>query len=506
MFRVLLKVATFLFGSHTLRASYRSVVFGEKSNLGLPGIFIKLLVGPIRKTRWFKRHVKEIASELPGEVVSYSGAQLDRLMNSVLDMPEVVISSTRPQTINVLVPAFSIETMSAGFFGVFQCALMISRQGFHVRLVLFDNFHFDKVIFRNNLQKYTGLETLLDEVELDYIGDRYMPLKISPHDSAVATVWYSAYFARKIMATLGGGPFLYFIQDYEAAFYPFNSLYALADATYSFSYNALVSTEPLYEFMKGKFSYFAQLCQENKAVHFNNSCSAALPLKSTFIARHAGRSRKLAFYSRPTVNRNMFELGAKALITAWNNGYFDTGHNWDLYGIGIGDVEIYLDGRSKIVQLPRMSLSEYERKISEFDICVSLMASPHPSITPFDLAGVGAIVVTNQFFNKTRSYFDQISKNILVSSPDVSSLAETIRLAISRVDDLESRFQHAVTMNYPRDWKSVWQDSHKSLISDTFNACPIGQTAKDVWADQESLDSPSRPPYRVPEVTGHAAD
>jgi hypothetical protein len=301
------------------------------------------------------------------------------------------------------------------------------------------------------------------------------PVKVSPQDSAVATVWYSAYFAKKVMTALGGGPFLYLIQDYEAAFYPANSLYSFADATYFFDYHALVSTKPLLEFLRTKNAYFAQLVRDGKAVHFNNACSAKLPDRKAFIARKGGKARKLAFYSRPTVNRNMFELGARALIEAWSKGYFNSGHNWDLYGIGIGNVEIYLDARSKLSQLPRMSLAEYETKISEFDVCLSLMASPHPSITPFDMAGVGAIVITNQFENKTADYFAGITENIIVSDPDVLSLAECIRTAISRVDDMEARFDNAVSMKYPRDWQSVWQDDHRRLVHRLFGS-PRTQT------------------------------
>jgi len=270
------------------------------------------------------------------------------------------------------------------------------------------------------------------------------------------------------MTALGGGPFLYLIQDYEAAFYPANSLYSLADATYFFDYHALVSTKPLLEFLRAKNACFSQMVRDEKAVSFNNACSAKLPDRDAFIARKGRKCRRLAFYSRPTVNRNMFELGARALIEAWNKGYFNSGHNWDLYGIGIGNVEIHLDARSKLCQLPRMSLAEYEEKISEFDVCLSLMASPHPSITPFDLAGVGAIVVTNQFENKTAEYFAGITGNIIVAKPDVLSLAECLRMAVSRVDDMEARYDEAVSMRYPRDWQSVWQDDHRRLIHRLF--------------------------------------
>ncbi|HBK04718.1 MAG TPA: hypothetical protein DDZ81_02515 [Acetobacteraceae bacterium] len=468
----MLAIADFILGKDTIRAAYRNLAFGEKNQLGIPGLIAWLFLLPLSKTRSFKTMIRKSAAKVRPMLVTYNKAGIDLSMNSILDLPEVVVVQTRVKTVNVLVPAFSIETMSAGFFGVFQIALMIARQGLNVRLVLFDNFYFDRDVFHRNLQRYPGLERLLDEVELDYVGDRYLPLNVSPHDSAVATVWYSAYFARKIMDTIGGGPFLYLIQDYEAAFYPFSSLYALADATYAFNYQALVSTKPLLEFMKAKSPRVAALASANKAVYFNNACSAAMPEKADFLAKHAGKTKKLAFYSRPTVNRNMFDLGARALIDAWNKGYFDTGHNWELYGMGIGDVEIHLDARRKITQLPRMSLGEYEEKIREFDICLSLMASPHPSITPFDMAGVGAIVVTNAFENKAADYFAGISPNILVSAPDVPSLTETLRLALSRVDDLDGRFDGAVNMNYPRDWESVWTDEHRALVRVLFGSAP----------------------------------
>ncbi|OUI81780.1 rhamnosyltransferase WsaF family glycosyltransferase, partial [Acetobacter orientalis] len=317
---------------------------------------------------------------------------------------------------------------------------------------------------------YPGLETLFDEVEINYIGDRYAPLKISPHDEVVATVWYSAYFAKKIMSLLKEKPFLYLIQDYEAAFYPYNSLYALAHETYNFNYHAIVSTKTLLNFMRNRVSHFNNLYLENKAIYFNNACSAKLSDKNTFLKKHNKKTKKLAFYSRPSVNRNMFELGALALIKAWQEGYFDSGHNWELYGIGIGNVEIYLSERDKLTQLPRMSLNEYEEKIGEFDICLSLMASPHPSITPFDLAGIGALVVTNSFENKGDDYFNEITDNIIVSEPTIDSIANAIKSAIKRVDDLDTRYSNANKMNYPRNWNNVWSLDHKNFVKNIFGA------------------------------------
>lgn len=84
------------------------------------------------------------------DAVVYDMDLLTRKTLFVYDMPEVVIDDTRPETINVLVPAFDFGSMSAGFFGVFQVALFIKRCGLNVRLVMYDQFHFDEAVAREN--------------------------------------------------------------------------------------------------------------------------------------------------------------------------------------------------------------------------------------------------------------------------------------------------------------------------------------------------------------------
>ena len=55
-------------------------------------------------------------------LIGYSGELLHLRLNRVFDMPEVVVAPHRPATVNVLVPGFSVDTVSAGFFGVFALA------------------------------------------------------------------------------------------------------------------------------------------------------------------------------------------------------------------------------------------------------------------------------------------------------------------------------------------------------------------------------------------------
>ncbi|MFM0357948.1 hypothetical protein PQR12_31035 [Paraburkholderia nemoris] len=401
------------------------------------------------------------------DAVVYDMDLLTRKTLFVYDMPEVVVDPARPATVNVLVPAFDFGSMSAGFFGVFQVALFIKRCGINVRLVMYDEFNFDEAFTREKLKNYPGLETLLDDLEFVYIGDRAAPLRISPHDNCVATVWYSAYMARKIMNVRGGGKFLYLIQDYESPFHPSGTLFALAEATYSFDYCALFSSQALQDFfLKKQVGIFGR--EGANHTYFNNACASVLKSKSEFVgARVNGKKKRLAFYSRPPVDRNMFELGALALCTAVRAGVFPK-DEWEFIGIGLGEAVIKLDDETEMTQMQRMNLKEYQEVISTFDIGFCLMASPHPSLLPFDLAGSGSVVVTNSFSVKDQTYFDILTQGVIVCQPDVPALVEGLQRAVVESEDLDARYENALAMKFPRAWTETFNDQHELFMHTVF--------------------------------------
>lgn len=462
-------VAEGIFGRDRLWQAYRHFRRGGKPDNSLSGRILYFLLSRLSRVVDID-HIKGFVADAINLVPdNYEKTRLGLMTHRIHNPPEVIITSDRKPTVNVLIPAFTLQTISAGFFGVFQVALKISRMGYHVRLVMFDNFNYDEVEFRAKMLSTTGLETLLEEVEVVYIGDRYKPLRISSQDTCVATVWYSAYFAEKIAKMTGNKPFLYLIQDYESAFYAFSALYAFADSTYSkMNYHGLISSQPLLNYLdvnKKCGNNFA----EKKMTFFNNACAAREISSETFIKRKDSKARKFIFYSRPTVDRNMFPLASLAIIEAFKQGIFDDGHNWELYGMGIGNVGIYLDGRTKLEQMPRMSLKEYEVAVQSFDVCLTLMASPHPSLIPFDLAGGGAIVVTNVFATKTADYFAEISKNIIAVEPTVDDIVDAIRKAVHRSQDFETRYAEAIKMAYPRSWDQTWSKNIEEFIDNSIS-------------------------------------
>jgi hypothetical protein len=394
----------------------------------------------------------------------YDAHLLGLMVNRAYDMPQVVVDTNAPVRINVLVPAFTINTISAGFFGVFNVALFIKQQGYRVRLVLFDNFYYVEQEFRDALKKFPSMENLFEELEIEYIGSRAQPLTVSPRDNCVATVWYSAYFAHKIAQATGGRPFLYLIQDFEAAFYPFNSQYCISRNSYDFKYHTLASSSALLKFLKRDHIISDQ--PELKSISFDNAYSSSIYSKEEFAREKASPKKRFVFYSRPAVNRNMFEMAALALIDAHAKGAFNA-DEWEFYGMGIGNTTVQLAEGVEVTQLPRMPLSEYEAVTKTFDLCLTLMSSPHPSLIPMDLAASGAIVVTNTFETKTPEYLTSISKNIIPAHPGLYELSAAIQEGVIRTNDVNTRYENA-RVNWPRSWDETWTDEHRGFIKEVF--------------------------------------
>ncbi|WP_139110663.1 hypothetical protein [Acidithiobacillus thiooxidans] len=468
--KILVYLVKVSFLERSLRQAYRKLTFSDYkiSGYGPKIAYILMLIasklGVVTSLRelYLSGKVSKPNDTTPSKL--YDAHVLHLSMNRVYDLPDVEVSLQRKKTVNVLVPAFDFASISAGFFGVFQVARYFKTCGHNVRLVLFDNFYFNLAEFEKKFQSYPGMENLFTELEIEYIGDRKSPLQISSDDVCIATVWYSAYFARKITEYTTPKKFVYLIQDYESAFFPGGSFFSLAEATYSFDYFALFSSESLMNyFLNNDIGGIRK--RELYYIFFNNACSAKLLSKEEFFKINKTKNkRKLVFYSRPIVNRNMFELTALAIAEAFNRGILDP-DKWDCIGMGLGDAKVQMESGITSTVLPRMNLKEYIDKVAEFDICVTLMASPHPSMIPMDLAGSGAIVVTNTFHTKTSSYFSSISRNIISSPPTLPDLLDAIAKAAIRCEDIASRYENAQGMNYPRNWSEVFGPSHRDFVS-----------------------------------------
>jgi hypothetical protein len=242
----------------------------------------------------------------------------------------------------------------------------------------------------------------------------------------------------------------------------------MALESYGFPHYAIFSTEILRD-------YFRQnglgVYREGEDVGDRNSLAIENALLRFEVdaarMRVRGGKKRFLYYARPEEHaaRNMFELGVMALSRVIRDGYMDGGE-WEFYGIGsveAVDRRVTLGEGAYMRLMPKMSLNEYRDFLPGFDVGMSLMLSPHPSIVPLEMAAAGMWVVTNTFANKTAESLRRISGNMIAVEPTVEGLERGLVEAVAKVGDYEGR-ERGARVNWSQDWKDTFNREKREKI------------------------------------------
>lgn len=392
------------------------------------------------------------------------------------------IRADEPPRVNMFLAMIDFKYFFGGYIGMFQLAKHIAGSGLRVRFIIHEQCDFQPATWRQKIQKYAGLEDVFDLIEVEYRFDRAIPLRVSPEDRWVATSCWSAWLADSSARALGDKPFVFMIQEYEPYFVPHGSYYALSHAAYDLNLYGLFSTEILREFFRQKrFGIFRDGIAEGNArsTSFHNAV-LKFRVDGQRLRQRNGSRKKFLFYCRPEAHaqRNMFELGVLALRRAIAEGALDP-EQWDFYGIGtVGEqFVIPLPRGAEMVALPKMSLEEYAEYLPDFDLGMSLMYTPHPSLVPLEMASAGLVTVTNSCENKTPEVLREISTNFEVGEANVESLAAALRRAEGRIGDIEARVRGAV-IRWPTSWDEAFApEVMRPLIQELSRGMKVPQPA-----------------------------
>jgi hypothetical protein len=202
---------------------------------------------------------------------------------------------------------------------------------------------------------------------------------------------------------------------------------------------------------------------DRDSISFRNAITPVRPVGTQEMARR--RVRKLLFYSRPEAHnsRNLFEIGVLGLCRAIEGGCF--AGEWEFHGIGaLGSNQRMKLARGKHIELlPRMSLEEYQKLLGSYDLGLSLMYSPHPSLVPIEMAAAGMLTVTNCLFNKTESELQAISTNFVVTEATVEGVEQGLKQAVGRIGRYSERVAGA-RVNWSRSWDEAFDDDIRHQI------------------------------------------
>ncbi len=373
------------------------------------------------------------------------------------------ISTRHQRRVNVLVSTIDFKYLYGGYLAVFSLALQLVEQGYRVRIVIVDQCDYQPARWREQLKGYAPLEGLFDKVEVEYRYDRSRALTVNPNEAFLATSWWTAHVAHHAASALKQHRFVYLTQEYEPMFYEAGSMHAMAEESYTFPHFALFSTELLRDFSRqqriGVFSA-ANGTGDRYSVSFQNAIGSAGPRPEQMRRRGA---RRLLFYARPERHaaRNLFEMGVIALSEAIEEGIFDY-RKWRFDGIGTLRAHQLAMGRDAHLQmLARVTLDEYVAMLPSYDLGVSLMLTPHPSLVPLDMAAAGMITITNTYANKTAATLEAISSNLLAVPATVVGIKEGMVRALARLDDIEGRIAGAQL-----HWQTRWSEALGGEVMD----------------------------------------
>jgi glycosyltransferase involved in cell wall biosynthesis len=381
------------------------------------------------------------------------------------------VSEDAPRRINLLIPTIDLEHFFGGYIAKFSLARRLAERGWRVRIVTVDPVGPLTGDWRRRVAAYEGLGDVFSELEVAF-GRESAALEVSPTDGFIATTWWTAHIASDALRSLGGGRFLYLIQEYEPFTFAMGSYAALAAESYGLDHFALFSSELLRGYFR---AHGIGVYAAGKADGDSNSASfqnAITPVPAPSAAELEARpTRRLLFYARPESHaaRNMFELGVLALSRVLQDGVLADG--WELNGVGaVGRGSSISLGNGYALRLrPRLDQRAYAAVLREHDVGLALMYTPHPSLVPIEMASAAMVTVTNTFENKTADAMAAISANLLAVGPSVDSIAAGLREAAALSGDYAARAAASRVR-----WSTNWADSFDDALVDRIGSA--------VWA------------------------
>ena len=208
-------------------------------------------------------------------------------------------------------------------------------------------------------------------------------------------------------------PFIYLIQDYEPGFYPFSS-------THMASRSAYATEHPCWGvFNSGELhAYFSlQGHATERAFVFEPRLTDAL---RPFLALGpVAKQKRILVYGRPSIERNCYPA-VKRGLRKWAAEY-PAAAEWEVVSAGLPHPPTKLSPQLTLASLGKLPLADYAGLLRTTAIGLSLMASPHPSYPPLEMAHFGVRTITNSYTCKDLS--TSHANIVSLSNIDAASIA-----------------------------------------------------------------------------------
>lgn len=379
----------------------------------------------------------------------------ERLVDIVNPSPMYVINEPRPSqgpVLNVLDSRWTVRGMTGGPNTVVNLVSRVAMTGIPVRLVSTVG---GPTIGSEELHRHAASlvgRSDFAPIQTGSAADPENPLRVGPRDIFLATHWSTARQLSAVLPSLAIKKFFFMLQEFEPAFYPWSSNFALAIQTYGLDFIPIINQQFLADYL---FSLpFGRLRDpefRKSALVFEPAVDSSLFHPAPASPRN--RPNRLLFYARPTNTRNMFGLGLQALKEASADPVFA---GWEFLSLGSRDgvPDMALGGGRVLRRAPWLDYKGYADLLREGDLLLCPMLSPHTSYPVLEMAACGGIAVTNAFATKTAAALEAISPQIVPTEATIAGLRDGLVLAAGRIVS-QARSEAPPIVNLPRAWGST---------------------------------------------------
>ncbi|MGO0122933.1 rhamnosyltransferase WsaF family glycosyltransferase [Desulfothermobacter acidiphilus] len=271
--------------------------------------------------------------------------------------------------------------------------------------------------------------------------------KIPECDAAISTLWTTAYAVLKFDKAKRK---FYFIQDYEALFYPAGTISALVEATYRFGFLGIANTISLKEIYEREYRGVAT---------FFNPCVDTLVFNPHIKKNPEEEPFRVFFYGRPNHPRNAFELGAEALKRLKQRlgrrvQILTAGDSWNPKDFDLEGV---------VENLGLLSYEETAAFYRQCDVGLVMMMTRHPSYLPLELMASGCLVVTN--YNPATLWLLRDGENCILAHPSVSCLVDSLERGLLDIEERKRITEQALreVCSYYSDWGREIEEVYKFM-------------------------------------------
>ena len=256
------------------------------------------------------------------------------------------------------------------------------------------------------------------------------PISVRANEVFFAFNWWTALNLRPLLAAqaahFGAGirPLVHLIQEYEPLFHPMSSTHLYARNAFGDQRNwAIVNSSQLQAYLQAQGHVFA------REYVFEPRLSASLT--PHLPQQPLAKERVILVYGRPAVKRNCFSAavdGLRRLVELHPEL-----RRWEIVSAGAPHGPVALGGGATLRALGKLPLEDYGAWLRRAGVGLSLMASPHPSYPPLEMAHFGILTVTNGYACKDLSRAHENITSLSDIGPD--SIAASLVAACRSVED-----------------------------------------------------------------------